>query len=223
LLKFLGLGITLVGGAVALGTFGPSRPLTRGAVFLLGLFLLVAVAWGECWALYAAAYTPEVFLGGVTGEELLELPAVALRGSLWGRWLVGLVIAGLLAGFLASAAALRQALAQVGGEILQDLGLWGGLAAVAGLASLWPLDPWTLVLLAFGLGASTLAPLGAVGFPIGRRAATLALAVGLVLFVGLALAGRLTAYGSVILAYPALLAAPVASGILWLARRAKAQ
>jgi hypothetical protein len=221
LLKFLGLGFTLVGGAVVLLTFGQSGPLSRGAAGFLGLIFLVMVLWGECWAVYTAAYAPEIFLGRVTSEKLLELPALALRGQLWGRWLVGIVLVGLLAGFLASAAALRQALAQLEGKVPRNLVAWGGLVAVAGLASLWPLDPWTLVLLAFGLGASTLAPLAVVGVPVGRpRVATLATTVGFVLFVGLAAVGRLSpAEGNVILAFPALIAAPAASGILWLARR----
>lgn len=218
LLKFLGLGITLVGGAAALMLSGRSGLHSRGATALLGLFLLVAVAWSQCWAIYAAAYAPELFLGGVTPEKLLELPALLLRG---GRWLAGIALVGLLAWFLASAVALRRVLAELESDLLPDLPVWGGLVGVAGLASLWPLDPWRLLLLALGLGASALAPLAMVAGPAGRSpAAKLAPAVGLALFVGLAVAGRLSGTeGSVILAYPASVAAPVACGILWLARR----
>lgn len=215
-LRILGLGVTLVGGAAALFALG--GPGSRGGIALWGLFLLAGVAWSECWAVYGAAYAPEIFLGGVTPEKLLELPALVLRGQPWGRWLLGVVLAGLLAGILAAAAALRQALAQTDEGIARDWRLWGGLVALAGLASLWPFDAWTLLSLAFGLGASTLAPLVVVG---GRpRAAMVATAVGFVLFVGLAALGRLApAQGNVILSFPALIAAPAAWGILWLARR----
>ena len=218
LLKFLGLGITLVGGAAALMLSGRSGLHSRGGTALLGLFLLVAVAWSQCWALYAAAYAPELFLGGVTAEELLELPALVLR---WGRWLAGIALVGLFAWFLASAVALRRVLAQLESALLPDLWVWGGLVGVAGLASLWPLDPWRLLLLALGLGASALAPLAVAAGPVGRSpSAKLAPAVGLALFVGLAVAGLLSGTeGSLILAYPASVAAPVACGIVWLARR----
>jgi len=240
-LRLLGLGVTLVGGAAALFTLG--EPRSRGGTALWGLLLLAAVVWSECWAVYGAAYAPELFLGGVTPEKLLELPALVL-GEPWGRWLVGVVLAGLLAGMLAAAAALRQTLGhmstagvaparvpagQNAGEpparvpaieegIGQDWRLWGGLVGLAGLASLWPFDAWTLLSLAFGLGASTLAPLVVVG---GRpRAAMGATAVGFALFVGLAVLGRLApAQGNIILSFPALIAAPAAWGILWLARR----
>jgi hypothetical protein len=243
-LRVLGLGVTLVGGAAALFTLGGSR--SRGGIALWGLFLLAAVAWSQCWALYGAAYAPEIFLGGVTPEKLLELPALVLRGQPWGRWLVGVALAGLLAGILAAAAALRQTLGHIElagqpaeghgrGEArvpvpaqqpgaasargpARDWRLWGGLVALAGLASLWPFDAWTLLSLAFGLGASTLAPLVVAG---GRpRAATGAMAVGFVLFVGLSALGWLApAQGYVLLSFPALIAAPAAWGILWLARR----
>jgi hypothetical protein len=240
LLGVLGLGITLVGGAVALFALG--EPRSRGGTALWGLFLLAAVAWSQCWAVYGAAYAPELFLGGVTPEKLLELPALVLRGQPWGRWLPGVALAGLLAGILAAVAALRRTLAQTerAGEaqarvptptagvaqarvpaidegIARDWRLWGGLVALAGLASLWPFDAWTLLSLAFGLGASTLAPLAVVGgWP---RAATGATAVGFVLFVGLAALGQLApAPGNVILSFPALIAAPAAWGILRLAR-----
>jgi hypothetical protein len=220
LLEFLGLGIALVGGAIVLFTVGRSGAASRGAAGLLGLGSLVLLLWGECWALYAAAYAPELFLGGITGEKLLELPVLVLRGRPAGRWLAALVGAGLFAGFLAGAPALRRALAQVEGAISKDRVAWTGLVAVAALASLWPVDPWTVALLAFGLGASTLGPLTAVGVPAGRpQAAPLAIGVGFVLFVGLAVVGRLApAEGSVLLAFPALIAAPAASGILLLAR-----
>jgi hypothetical protein len=220
LLEFLGLGIALVGGAVALFASGDSGPLSRKAAGLLGVGSLVLLLWGECWALYAAAYAPELFLGGITAEKLLELPALALRGQWGGRWLALLVGAGLSAGFLACAAALRRALAQES-AISADPVAWTGLVAVAALASLWPVDPWTVALLAFGLGASTLAPLAVVGVPAGRpKAAALSITVGFILFAGLAALGRLApGEGSALLAFPALIAAPVATGILWLARR----
>jgi len=256
LLRVLGVGVTLVGGAAALSVPGGAR--SRSGTALLGLFLLAVVVWSECWALYGAAYAPELFLGGVTPEKLPELPALVLRGEPSGHWLTWVALAGLLAGLLATAAALRQALtrtepaasarargpammeagvapargpammeagvaparapAMITEEIARDWRLWGGLVALAGVASLWSHDAWMLLSLALGLGASTLAPLAVMG---GRpRASAGALAVGSTLFVGLAALGRLaSAQANVVLSFPALIAAPAAWGILWLARR----
>ena len=214
-LRLLGLGITLVGGAAALFTL--DGPRSRGGLALWGLLLFAAVVWSECWAVYGAAYAPELFLGGVTPEKLLELPALVL-GEPWGRWLSGVALSGLLAGILAAAAALRLALGLMELPVARDWRLWGGLVGLAGLASLWPFDAWTLLSLAFGLGASTLAPLILVG---GRPGAAMgATAVGFLLVVGLAALGRLDpAQGNALLSFPALIAAPAAWGILWLARR----
>jgi hypothetical protein len=227
--NFLGLGVTLVGGAVALVAltrrFGD---VSRSVASLAGLLLFVVVLWGECWAIYAAAYTPELFLGGVIAPALLELPSLVFFGSWWGQWLSWIVVVGLLSWFLASAAALRESIIALGGqpgeEFLKHPVLWVGLVAAAGLASLWPVAPWSLMLIALGLGASTLSPIILAGRPAGRPAVEkVAVGFGLLLFLGLTAAGRLGMPASegmrAIFAYPSLVTIPLTAGFLWVARR----
>ncbi len=228
LVRFLGLGLTLLGGAVALVGFAAPVGMARSAVGVGGLVLLAGLAWAECWAVYAARWAPEVFLGGVTVPSLLELPALVLRGNPWGSRLAGITLVGLSAAFLAGSVALREQVASAGGKVGRalgsDPGLWSSIFGVTALASLWSVEPWPLLLSALGLGASTVAPVILLGTPAGRpRAATWAVGMGLVLFVGLTAVGRLavpaSAVAQMVVAYPALVAAPVAAGVLWVARR----
>ncbi len=223
LLSMLGSGLTLLGGATALLTFERPVPISRAAVVMTGAGYLLALAWAEGWATYTASLAPELFLGGVAPEKLSELPALALRGSSWGPRLGGLV---LLAGFLsllASASALRALLARAwrrGG----DVELWGVIVGAAALGSFWLLDPWSVLLIALGVGASTLAPLAWGGFPPERpEAVSVAVGTGGCLFLALAFAGEILTVSEVwvqiILNYPALVASPVATLLLWLARR----
>lgn len=219
LLKFLGLGVTLVGGAMALAMLaGGVESASRSKAASAGLLLLVVLLLGECWAIYAAAFTPELFLGGVRAPALIEMPALVFYGSRWGRWLSWVVVAGLLSWFLASAAWLRGSMAP------KATALWAGLVAAAGLLSLWPISPWRLALAAFGLGASALAPLALAGAQASHsRAAGAALGTGLILYVAISVAGRLLVSGEswagVIAEHPALVVAPLVCGILWVSRR----
>ena len=226
-LRFAGLGVTLLGGAVALAALGAPSGTARLGVGLAGVVLLALLGWAECWALYAVRWAPELYLGGVTAAALLELPALVLRGDPWGPRLAGLSLAGLFALLLAASVALREQLAAAEGEtqgaVASDRGLWGGMFALTALAALWPVEPWALMLSALGLGASCLAPLVLVGTARARpRTTTWAVGVGLVLFLGLSATGRLWISGSVteaLVAYPALVAAPLVAGILRVARR----
>ncbi len=110
-------------------------------------------------------------------------------------------------------------------EIGRDLGLWAMAFGGAGVASLWPVDPWALVLLVLGAAASVLAP--AVLLPRHGnqpRAATLAGCVGLTVFALLAAAGpvrgrALDGLLAVAAGFPAVAALPAALGVLWLAGR----
>jgi hypothetical protein len=219
LLSFLGLGATLVGGAAALVTMS-GRPAiaSRSGASLAGLLLLVILFWGECWAVYAAAFTPELFLGGVRAPALIEMPALIFSGSRWSRWLSWAVVAGLLSWLLASAASLRGSIASRG------TAFWVGLVVAAGALSLWPLAPWRLALASLGLGASTLAPLALAGAQASHsRAAGVALVTGLVLYSAIAVTGRFLVAGEnwagVIAEHPALVVAPLVCGILWVSRR----
>jgi hypothetical protein len=220
LLAVLGLGLTLLGGAVALaGPASSARP-TPAGVALGGVVLLTLLGWAECWAVYAVRWAPELYLGGVASAALLELPRLVLRGSSWGPLLAGAGLAGLFALFLAASLALRELLPIAG----SDRGLPAGILAVTALLALMPIEPWSLMLSALGLGASCLAPLILLGPPRARpQAATWALGVGVALFLGVTAAGRLwPPAGSVaqaLVAYPALVAAPAVAAVLRVAGR----
>src|SRR6185312_7405772 len=95
-----------------------------------------------------------------------------------------------------------------GGEIGRDPGLWAALFGAAALASLWPVDPWTLTLLALGGVGCALGPATMWPPPPGRAAlATTAGVVGLLVFATLA-AAQLRGGGDALLSgvvgYPAL-------------------
>ena len=225
----LGLAVTLMGGAIALlAPALPPRP-SRLAVGLLGSGLVLALFWAQGWAIYAALGAPDVFLGGVTAEGLLDVPRLVLGESAGALRLQGLLLVGAFASFLASTIALRGRVARVdapgGGEIGRDLGLWAMAFGGAGVASLWPVDPWPLVLLVLGAAASALAP--AVLLPRHGnqpRAATLAGCVGLTVFALLAAAGSVRGRAldgllAVAAGSPAVAALPAALGVLWLAGR----
>ncbi len=222
-LSVLGSGLTILGGATALLASERSLPISRAGAAIEGAGYVLALAWALGWATYTAFVAPELFLGGITPEKLFELPALALRGSPWGPSLDALVITGAFFALLASASALRSRLAP-GGLEGRDLGLWGGMLGLAVLGSFWPLDPWRMLLMAFGLGASTLAPLAWVGIPRERpQVIRLAVGTGLVVFLALVLAGQILpargVWAEMFLSSPALAASPIASFLLWRARR----
>jgi len=222
-LRRAGLLVTLLVGSAALLRAGLVVRLSRDGVGFVAGGLLVALLWAEAWAVYALLNAPDVLLGGITLERLLELPAPTLFAEPWRRTLQGFLLVAGLAAFLASSVALRErlgALDPTGGEIGRDPGLWAGLFGVAALASLWPVDPWALTLLALGGAGSALGPATLVP---PRRAVlgTTAGAVGLLVFAAAA-AGQLRGAGGGLLgamaAYPALAGAPAGALLLWLGR-----
>jgi hypothetical protein len=224
-LERLGLAVTLLVGAAALLRAGLRPRLRRdGAGFVAG-GLLLAFGWAQAWAVYALLEAPDLLLGGVTVERLLELPAPALFAEPWRRSLQALLLAAGLAAFLASSLALRERLGALdatgGGEIGHDPGLWAGLFGGAALASLWPVDPWALSLLALGGAGCALGP-AALWPPRRARTATTAGMVGLLVFAAMAaLSLRGSAGGLSGAAYPALVAAPAGAFVLWLGRRVR--
>ena len=222
-LQQVGLLVTLLVGSAALLRAGLVVRLSRDGVGFVACGLLVALVWAEAWAVYTMLNAPDALLGGITLERLLELPAPTLFAEPWRRTLQGFLLIAALAAFLASSVALRERLGALdptgGGEIGRDPGLWAGLFGGAALASLWPVDPWTLTLLALGgagcaLGPATLAP--------PRRAVlgTTAGVVGLVVFAAAAAAQLRDASGvlGAVVAYPALAGAPAGALLLWLGR-----
>jgi hypothetical protein len=223
-LRRLGLLVTLLVGSAALLRAGLVVRLSRDGVGFVAGGLLVALVWAQAWAVYAMLNAPDVLLGGITLERLLELPGPTLFAEPWRRTLQGFLLIAALAAFLASSVALRERLGALdptgGGEIGRDPGLWAGLFGGAALASLWPVDPWALTLLALGgagcaLGPATLAP--------PRRAAlgTTAGLLGLIVFAVAAAAQLRGAGGGLlgaVIAYPALAGAPAGGLLLWLGR-----
>ena len=230
--KRWGLLLTLSGGAVALLGFGVAGGVPRRMMAVTGAALVAVFAWGVIWAVYCALGAPDLFLGGVAIERLAQPPSLGWAAGTWaagvgGFVLVLLPVAG-LASFLASSVALRERIGALdvtgGGEIGHDFGLWSAIIGGAALASLWPVEPWLLVIVALGLATSTLAP--AVLWPPPPDRAlwgTAAGLVGLVIFGTLALAGQWTraseSWARLPLAYPAVAAAPAAAIVLGLARR----
>src|SRR5713101_5731521 len=222
-----GQTVTLVAGAAALLRAGLSVRLSGDGVGFAAGGLLLAFVWAQAWAVYAMIQAPDLFLGGIKLERLLELPAHALFAEPWRRALQALLLAAGLAAFLASSLALRERLGALdstgGGEIGHDPGLWAGLFGGAALASLWPVDPWALSLLALGGAGCALGPAALWPRRQGRTAATAGV-VGLIVFGGLAAAQLRGSGGGLLgaaIAYPALVAAPVGAFVLWLGRRVR--
>lgn len=222
LVECVGVGLTLVGGAVAL--LRPLRRPSPAATALAALGLLATLLWAEVWAVYGALTAPEVFLGGIGPGRMLELPLLAL-GEPAGEPYLSLLVMGGLGGFLASSAGLRSMAGRLAGggrEIDRAVGLWATVLAAASAASLWFSDPWALTQLALGLAASAVAPmLLARPDPGPGRAPLWAGLLGLTLFAGLSLAARagdLPPGVNAALAHPALVALPAAVVVGRLAR-----
>jgi len=227
LLERVALLITLLVGAAALLRAGLTVKLPRYRVGLVAAGLLAAFAWSEGWTIYSLIQAPDVFLGGITLDRLVELPAPALFAEPWRRVLQAMLLGAGLALFLASSVALRERLGALdptgGGEIGRDPGLWAGLFGGAALASLWPADPWALTLLALGGAGCALGPAALWPTRPERAAlATTAGVVGLIVFASFAAAQLRGSSGgdllNVAVAYPALVGAPAGALVLWLGR-----
>jgi hypothetical protein len=215
-LRCAGLLVTLMFGALALCRPGYPARTSRSAVAMVAVGGLVAFLWAQVWAIYSLLVSPDVYVGAVTPARLLALPALR-DAHLAGDMLQIVPLVGGLAGFIASSIALRERLGALdatgGGEIGRDLGLWSGIFAIAGLAAVWRLDCWSLVLLALGAAGSSLGAV-ALGSPAAAvpGMATCAGSVGLVVFSALGVMGHIwpgaTGLLGAVLAYPALAAVP---------------
>src|SRR5262249_10659226 len=164
------LGVTGLVGALGLPVgrvpVGTGRLSPRWTVSLAAGLVAVGVALVVGWSLYAAWLTPEMYMGGVSGAEIYTL-AASLRDSLVsGCQLTWLVLGGLAVG---GAAAMLGCVRDLPNAWRELAGPWARrlgpvLVVAAGLlASLVPVDAWTLLLLALGLAASVLAPAALLG------------------------------------------------------------
>jgi len=109
--------------------------------------------------------------------------------------------------------------------------VWAGVIGVAGLAALWHVDPWRLIVLALGVAAAGLGPsvLWRPAEPVATAAGILALVIFAVLTLVALLPGAAPILGSAAeaagrvvwseplrhaaLAYPALVAVPAGAAI----------
>jgi len=222
----VGLLTTLLVGALVLLRAGAVAPMSRLSVAVMGAGLLGALLWAQAWAVYSILDAPDLFLGGVTPERLLTMPALAGDEHAWPALRVSLLAGGLL-GFLASSVALRERLGALdrtgSGEIGYDLSLWAGVFSMAALASFWPLDSWFLALLALGAAGSSLGPAAfSSRATVPAGVGTLAGLVGLALFASLSVVagfrGETPGLVGAVLAYPALGAVPAGTLVLWIGR-----
>jgi len=196
---------------LVLGAIGLVPPAGRRAMAAPAALVALALA-AACWGVYAVATTPDVMLGGSVAEPLLRLPEAVPRA----RGLAPVVALGLLALFVAAAGALRERVGAPAGA--RGAAVWAAMLALAAVGSLWPFDPWFLLMAGLGFAAATIAaPRLAAGG--GRRMAgwpveAIGALAGGVAFVGVvALGPRLPAALGAVAESPALLAAPAG----WLA------
>jgi hypothetical protein len=218
----VGLLLTLLFGALALLRAGPSDRVRRLTVIVAGGGALLALLWAQGWAIYSLLDAPDVFLGGLTPERLLAVPAQGGEHPLTST-LQALSLAGAFGSFLASSIALRERLGALdragSGEIGHDLTLWAGVFALAALVSLRPMDSWFLALFALGTAASILGPVTLWPHHT-AGVAIVAEVMGLVLFALLSAIAQFRGEGDglvgAVLAYPALAAVPAGVLILWL-------
>ena len=220
-----GLGVTLLAGALGLAPVHGGLPATgRGSPRPAALAAVLAgggLGVAGLWALYTAWLTPEIYLAGVRGSEVYALPGRVDGLGPTGAVLGSLASVGLLGGGLAAGlSALRGVPARA--PVLRP-----ALAVTAGLlAALVPASPWTLLVLAFGVGAAAGAP-AAVFASWGERVTPFGLAagalVGLAVFAGLTVAGFAGladrpegAWLGWLAAWPAVAAAPLNALVAWL-------
>ena len=218
---WLGLLVTLAGGALVL--VRPAAPPSRAAA-LLGPAIVLGVALAAtCWGVYAVDAAPELSIGARAAASLIRLvPVVA--DEPWRSRLLAAVVLALVALLLASAAALRQRLVDLGagggGRIAATLRrgvlravMWGVLVVAAAAAGPLAGNGWTLLLWGMGLAAATvLGPLVATTDAPGfERARARGAVAGGVLFVVLAAAHTLVPlHGALdaVAQHPALVAVP---------------
>ena len=104
--RALGLGLTLVMGAVALLRAGPAVRVSRREALVVGAGLLLAFAWAQGWAIYRVLDAPDLFLGGVTIERLADFGGFGHGLPRWTVALQTLVVGAGAASFIASNVAL---------------------------------------------------------------------------------------------------------------------
>ena len=220
----LALAVTLLGGGIALLSSPRFAVPSRATVAVAGVSVLAGLAWAEAWGVYGVLLAPDLFLGGVSPARMLDVPTLAFGEGPAGTRVQAVLVAGLLAGFLAATISLteRARAESASGTDAVGHGAWMAVVAAAALAaSLRDLEPWTIVRWGLGAAASSLAPgvlAGNVSPALARASGLLGLAVFAALSV-LRHGHDATGGALAILDYPVLVAAPLSLGLVWLGRR----
>jgi hypothetical protein len=204
----------------------------------VGLGLVAAFVWAQGWAIYRVLDAPDLFLGGVTIGRLADLGGLGNGLPRFPAMLQTLVLAAGVVSFIASSIALGAQVSMPeegrGQAAARERGIWAAVIAIAGLASLWSVDPWALIVLGLGIAAAGLGP-ATVWPPVNPRVATAAGVVGLAVFATLTASAGLRAAGltsstggpstwlhalrEAIVTYPALAAVPAGAAVLVILRR----
>ena len=168
--------------------------MSRRGALVVGAGLVAAFALAQGWAIYGVLGAPDVFLGGVIMERLADLQTLSHGPPQWTARLQTLLLTAGLASFAASSIALRERLSMPVAEGTRstgpDRGRWAAVIGLAGLAALWHIDPWRLIVLSLGVSAAALGP-ATLWRRADARAATAGGIVGLVLFAALTLVAAL--------------------------------
>jgi hypothetical protein len=218
----VGLGLTMALGGLGLApahaVLGGRQPGQDRAALLGALLVVGGCAAAVLWALYGVWLTPEIYLGGVAGAELFELPARLSALGAAGPPLRDLALLGLASGGLAGGTAALSALPRV----LPAAPRLGILVVAGVLAAATPAGSWTLLVTACGLAASAGAPAAVLGCwreRLGAGAVAAGASLGLLAFAALA-ASRLAVGGGSWLtwlaAWPAVVALPLNLVVTWL-------
>jgi len=232
----VGLGLTALVGFAALvpglGAGSPGVPEGRRAVWTAALVVVTGIGLAVAWAVCAAWLSPQLYVGGVLGAEVYELPAaVAALGAIgpsFGR----LALAGLGLGVVAALLVAAHGLAAPAGRSRPWHRLAAGVpvAAGAGLAVALPAGAWPVLVAALGLSASAVVP-GAVLARWSERVTSRGLAAGALLglatFAGLSLLHLAAPLAikpgwRVLLEWPVLMAVPLHAGAAWVLRSRRA-
>ncbi|HEV8675974.1 MAG TPA: hypothetical protein VGX21_18195 [Methylomirabilota bacterium] len=230
--RLVGLGVALAFGALGLAPGHALLPAGRAgdrAAVLAAALAIVGLAASLLWSLYAAWLVPEVYLGGVAGSEVYELPgAVAALGSV-GPALRDLALLGLAAGgFTGALAALAGAARAAWPEHHGAALVLAFVVPAAVLAAAAPVGAWPVLIAAFGLAASAAAPAAVLAGwreRLSPRGVAMGASVGLVVFVGLTVGHlwQLAGLGGAapeswvgfLAAWPSLTAMPLNALVAW--------
>jgi hypothetical protein len=196
------------------------------------LLVLLGGAALTLWALHAAWLAPEIYLGGVAPVELFAYPPTAGRLVPAGEWIHQLAFGGLAGGVVAAGwAATCAARAELLALGVRPFPATAGVPALtAALVGALPVEPWSLLIIALGLAASTAGPAAVLGRWAARvspPSLTLGAVAGGAICVALTLAGwaglGVTRAPEVawLVAWPAVVAVPANVVVVALARPAR--